>query len=123
MSVSSIFIDMTAIWINHISELQRRFFDTMMRQHIDASTKMPTLCNAVSIGLCRECQYLISEIRNQAGYVSIRSFYQYGLTSMPAWASNHMPNKVWDEITNPLPTFNDVNVEVSEWISDSMEIF
>ena len=33
-------------------------------------------------------------------------FYQNGLTLIPAWISNHMPSKVWDEITYPLPNFN-----------------
>ena len=31
-----------------------------------------------------------------------------------AWISNHMPDKVWDEITYPFPNFN----EVWEWISN-----
>ena len=29
-------------------------------------------------------------------------FYYHGLTLIPAWISNHMPNEVWDKITNPL---------------------
>ena len=28
-----------------------------------------------------------------------------------------MPNKVWDEITNPFPNFNSATVEDWEWIS------
>ena len=34
-----------------------------------------------------------------------------------AWVSNHMPGKVWDEITYPFPNFNGATVEVWEWIS------
>ena len=30
-------------------------------------------------------------------------FYLHGLTLIPAWISNHMPCKVWDEITYPIP--------------------
>ena len=37
-----------------------------------------------------------------------------GLTWIPSWISNHMPSKVWDEITYPVPNFN----EVWEWISN-----
>ena len=30
---------------------------------------------------------------------------------------DHMPSKVWDEITYPFPSFNGCNVELWEWIS------
>ena len=30
----------------------------------------------------------------------------------PAWISNHMPSKVWDEITYPFLNFNGAAVEV-----------
>ena len=30
-------------------------------------------------------------------------FYNHGLTLIPAWISNHMSRKVWDEITYPFP--------------------
>ena len=39
-------------------------------------------------------------------------FYQHGLTLIPAWISNHMPCKVWDEITYPFLNFNGCTVEV-----------
>ena len=32
-------------------------------------------------------------------------FYQYGLTVIPAWITNHIPKKMWDEITYPFPNF------------------
>ena len=32
--------------------------------------------------------------------------YWHGLTSIPAWMNNHMPCKMWDEITYPFPNFN-----------------
>ena len=31
---------------------------------------------------------------------------------IPAWISNHMPGKVWDEITYPFLNFNGCTVEV-----------
>ena len=33
-------------------------------------------------------------------------FYWHCLTLIPAWISNHMPCKAWDEITYPFPNFN-----------------
>ena len=41
-------------------------------------------------------------------------FYYYGLTLFPAWRSNYTYYKVWDDITYPLPNFNDGTVEVWE---------
>ena len=42
----------------------------------------------------------------------------YSLTLIPAYISNYMPSKVWDEITNPFPEFNGSTGEVWEWISN-----
>ena len=39
-------------------------------------------------------------------------FYWHGLTLIPAWISNHMPNKMWDDITYPFLNFNSCTVEV-----------
>ena len=50
-------------------------------------------------------------------------FYQHGLTSIPAWISNLMHSKVWDEITYPFLNFNGCPVEVWEWISNFIQIF
>ena len=40
------------------------------------------------------------------------------LTLIPAWIGNHMPCKVWDQITYPFPNFNGSTVEVWEWINN-----
>ena len=45
--------------------------------------------------------------------------YSHGLTVIRAWICNHMPSKVWNEITNPFPNFNDYPVEIWKWISNS----
>ena len=45
-------------------------------------------------------------------------FYWHGLTSISAWVSNHMSNKLWDEVTYPFPNFNSCTVEVLEWIDN-----
>ena len=37
--------------------------------------------------------------------------------AIPAWLSNHMLSKVWDEVTYPFPNFNGCTVEVLEMIS------
>ena len=39
-------------------------------------------------------------------------FYQHGLTLIPAWISNHIHYKMWDEITYPFLNFNGATVEV-----------
>ena len=36
----------------------------------------------------------------------------------PAWISNHILSKVWDEITYHFPNFNSATVEVCYWIID-----
>ena len=41
-------------------------------------------------------------------------------TLLPAWISNYIHYKVWDEITYPFPNFN---VEVWEWISNFIPHF
>ena len=45
------------------------------------------------------------------------SFYEHGLTLIPAWKSNYMPSKVCIDIPYPLLNFNGCTVEVWEWIS------
>ena len=41
--------------------------------------------------------------------------------SIPTWTSNHMPSKVWDEITDPFSNFNGCTVEVWEWLSNFIQ--
>ena len=43
-------------------------------------------------------------------------FYLQRLPLIRAWISNHMPIKVWYEITYPFPCFGDAAVEIWEWI-------
>ena len=42
----------------------------------------------------------------------IQNIYKYGLTLIPAWVSNCIHYKVWDEITYPFLNFNSCTVEV-----------
>ena len=39
-------------------------------------------------------------------------YYKNGLTLIPGWISNHMPNEVWDEMIYPFVKFNSATVEV-----------
>ena len=50
-------------------------------------------------------------------------FYEHGLSLIPAWMSNHIPNKVWDEFTYQFPNFNGCTIEVWEWISNFIPHF
>ena len=35
--------------------------------------------------------------------------YKHGLTLIPSWIGNHMPSKVWDEITYPFSNLESLN--------------
>ena len=50
-------------------------------------------------------------------------FYWHGLTLIPAWISNHIHYKMWNEITSPFPIFNGATVEVWEWRSNFIPHF
>ena len=39
-------------------------------------------------------------------------FYEHRLTLIPAWISNYIHSKAWDEITYPFLNFNGATVEV-----------
>ena len=44
--------------------------------------------------------------------------YLHGLILIPAWISNYIDYKLWDDITYPFPNFTCAAVEVWEWISN-----
>ena len=44
--------------------------------------------------------------------MSCGPLYEHGFTLIPAWISNRMPGKVWDEITHPFLNFNGSTIEV-----------
>ena len=46
------------------------------------------------------------------GKIDLYQTKQHGSTLIPAWISNHIPGKIWDEITNPSPNFNGATVEI-----------
>ena len=47
----------------------------------------------------------------------------YWIILIPACLSNHIPSKMWDEITYPFPNFNGATVEVWERISNFIPHF
>ena len=44
-------------------------------------------------------------------------------TLIPAWISNHIIGKMWDEFTYPFQNLNSATVEVWEWISNFIPHF
>ena len=53
----------------------------------------------------------------------LKPFYIHGLNLIPAYISNYMPNKMWDEITYLFPNFSGVTIEGWEWISNFIPHF
>ena len=49
--------------------------------------------------------------------------YQHELTLIPAWISNHLPSKVWNEIAHPFPNLSGTTIEVWERISNFIPQF
>ena len=52
------------------------------------------------------------------GYTLVTSrgpFYLHGLTLIPAWISNCIHDRVWDEIINPSPNFKGTTIQVWDW--------
>ena len=45
------------------------------------------------------------------------------LTLIPAWISNSIHYKMWNEITFPFPNFNGATIEVWEWVSNFIPHF
>ena len=75
---------------------------------------------------CRTSVIIVQPVRGAI----FQNFYLSGtvwqsLRSSPAWHGqvNHMPGKVWDEITYPFPNFKSCTVEVWEWIGNFIPHF
>ena len=49
---------------------------------------------------------------------AIYIIYLHGATSIPLWISNHMLNKVWDEINHLFTNFNDCTFQIWKWINN-----
>ena len=66
---------------------------------------------------------LVIFICMSASYVPCSAFHWYGLTSIRAWISNHITNKVWGGSTYPFPNFVGATVKVWAWISNFITLF
>ena len=115
----------TALWQNAFIPLQRRQWNTNLSATSAADHDDADQCRSwanVTMLAGRLPGQVKGEFRPQVHRVSLPEFwdhfYYHGLTLIPAWISNHMSSKVWDEITYPFPNFNGCTVEVWEWISN-----
>ena len=54
--------------------------------------------------------FVLWGLTTRASFSKLGSFYQHGLTLIPAWISNRIPYEMWGEI--PFPNFSDAYVEV-----------
>ena len=53
-------------------------------------------------------------------YSCLGIFYQHRVTLIPAWMSNHMHGKMWDEYAYPFPNFDGCTVDFSELGIDNL---
>ena len=95
----------TEVTANRLHEFRAWINNHIRRFYID-----------VAIYPCHKSKHWISQ-----SLISVRRcpqgpLYLHGLTLIPAWISNHIPSKVWDEIPYPFLNFNGYTVEVYEWI-------
>ena len=56
--------------------------------------------------------FVDATVENGPWIVTCVFFYEHGLILIPAYISNHMPSKVWDEITYPFLNFKSHTIEV-----------
>ena len=68
--------------------------------------------------LSTDCNSPVSKFMKKGCCDTRDPFCLHGLILIPTGISNHMPRKVWNEMTYPLSNFNGWNVEVWEWISN-----
>ena len=62
------------------------------------------------------------EQTNSLSYSDAKSQTKW-IILIPAWISNYIHYKVWDEITYPFPNFNSCTIEVWEWIGNFIPHF
>ena len=80
-------------------------------------------CYMLWMGKCY-CKYpCIWKILCVCFILSWGPFHQHELTSISAWISHYMPNKVCDEVTYPFPNFNGCSIEVWELINNFIPHF
>ena len=65
----------------------------------------------------------MTQVYEHVSKVTGSTFTKNELTLIPAWLSNDMLSKVWDEITYAFSNFNGCTVEVWEWIRNFIPHF
>ena len=63
--------------------------------------------NSLTLWWCRKLKYFLME-------PLLQTWFNFN----PSMDKNHLPGKVWDEITYPFLSFDGATVEVLEWISN-----
>ena len=69
-----------------------------------------------SLGFATQCYFKVWCVKLMR--IERGPFHKYRLSLIPAWLSNHMPSKVWNEITYPFSNFNSCT-ELWEWINSN----
>ena len=88
---------------------------------LDAGSDWRVHSNYVHYGRCHNGKTSLNITYNWHSIDPVLSdAFAMELALIPTWISNHMHNKVWDEITDPFPNSNGSTVEVWEWMSDSI---
>ena len=90
-------------------------FSQSINQSVNQSTNQPTnqsihlSINSI-ISINSVTQMIKAELKNLLAMIW-GLFYWHGSISITAWISNHMPGKVWDEITYPFQKFSGCTVQ------------
>ena len=74
----------------------------------------------VKMHTCLHCKHCGSRQWMLSSQISGPPFHKHGLISILTWIINHMPSKVWHEISHPLPNSTS---EVWEWICNFIPHF
>ena len=75
-----------------------------------------TLWKICLVKLCIVCNVNVIHVNE---YITCRvPFYEHGRILIPAWMSNYMSSKAWDEIIYQFSNLNCCAVEVWKWISN-----
>ena len=101
-----LFTSISKIWVKHMH----------FRTHLNCILHPKIACvyekNVIVIVMCS----IVSLQWDTRCYAPGGPFYWHGLTWIPAWTSNYINYKMWDEITYPFPNFNCRTVDVWDWI-------
>ena len=66
--------------------------------------------------VCTDVHMAVYSFWDVFAFISRIPFYYHSLALILAWMNNHMPSKMWNNITYRFPNFNGTTVEVWEWI-------